>query len=68
MLGIVMKIKVYDLTITEITAPSSSPKYQYYIGKKFIFGADTQFTKEALMNLYRNGYFDNAIKDEWKEI
>lgn len=68
MLSIEKKIRIYDVTIREIISSSSSPKYQYYIGKKFIFGADTRFTKEDLMNLYRNGYFDSTIEDEWKEI
>lgn len=68
MLSIEKKIRVFDITIREIIASSSSPKYQYYIGKRFIFGADTRFDKDALRCLYLNGYFDNAIDDEWKEI
>ena len=68
MLSIERKIRVYDVTIREIIASSSSPKYQYYIGKKFIFGADTRFDKDDLRALYLHGYFDSAIEDEWKEI
>ena len=57
MLSLENKIKVYDITIREIIAVSSSPKYQYYIGKKYIFGADTRFDKDDLRCLYRHGYF-----------
>ena len=60
MLGIANQIRVYDLTITEIIS-SSSPKYQYYIGKRYIFGVDTRFTKEDLIKLYLNGYFDYPV-------
>jgi len=66
MLSSEKKIKVFDITIREITAAKSSPKYQYYIGKKFVFGADTRFDKDDLRCLYLNRYFDSAIEDEIK--
>ena len=62
MLNIEKKIRIFDITIREIISSSSSPKYQYYIGKKYIFGADTRFDKEDLRCLYLNRYFDPFIE------
>lgn len=56
------------LTITQKLRPQiidgkASGLYEYYIGKKFIFGSLEPFTLKELMTMYCNGYFTPFIEE-----
>ena len=58
MLGTVRKFKVFNITITEVESATNEPRFSYYLGKRFVFGVNTPFTKTDLENLFLDGYFD----------
>ena len=50
------------LTITEKTTKENNKTvYNYYIGKKFVFGVFERFSRDDLERLYENDYFEDYI-------